>query len=122
MACLEINNNDNDFVPVFIDVEDREYIVCNLHKNKMIQVQLDLTFAVGDKIAFYTTGKSKIHLTVDGNSQHSVMFPIATKSTVLATLRHIYPSRGGKEQGGGFRGVGKYGLSFSLSLRRKQIR
>nr|CAD7446647.1 unnamed protein product [Timema bartmani] len=77
MACLEINNNDNDFVPVFIDVEDREYIVCNLHKNKMIQVQLDLTFAVGDKIAFYTTGKSKIHLTVDGNSQRSVVFPIA---------------------------------------------
>nr|CAD7203373.1 unnamed protein product [Timema douglasi] len=63
MACLEINNNDNDFVPVFIDVDGREYIVCNLHRHKMIQVQLDLTFALGDKIAFYTTGKSKIHLT-----------------------------------------------------------
>ncbi|XP_066994492.2 46 kDa FK506-binding nuclear protein [Anabrus simplex] len=63
MACMEPNSSDNDFVPVMLDIENQEYILCNLHKHKGIQCQLDLNFRTGSKIAFFSSGKSRVHLT-----------------------------------------------------------
>lgn len=63
MACLEPSTADNDNVSVLLVFGNREFILCSLNKHKAIQAQLDLNFQSGDKIAFMSSGKGRVHLT-----------------------------------------------------------
>jgi FK506-binding nuclear protein len=63
MACLEPNTADNDNVSVLLAFDNREFILCSLNRHKVIQTQLDLNFQSGDKIAFMSSGKGRVHLT-----------------------------------------------------------
>lgn len=66
MATLEFYpHTDNDNVPVMLEYEDgREYLLCNLNKNKSMQCHLDLNFKAGETIGFYSaSGKSRVHMT-----------------------------------------------------------
>ncbi|PSN49803.1 hypothetical protein C0J52_01375 [Blattella germanica] len=63
MACLEPNTADTENVSVMLVFDNKEFILCNLNKNKAIQAHLDLNFQSGDRIAFMSTGKGRVHLT-----------------------------------------------------------
>jgi len=63
MACLEPSTADNDNVSVLLVFGSSEFILCSLNKHKSIQAQLDLNFQSGDKIAFMSSGKGRVHLT-----------------------------------------------------------
>lgn len=63
MACLEPSTADNDNVSVLLAFDNREFILCSLNKHRVIQTQLDLNFQSGDKIAFMSSGKGRVHLT-----------------------------------------------------------
>ena len=63
MACLEPSTADNENVSVMLVFDKREFILCNLNKHRAIQSHLDLNFQSGDKIAFLSSGKGRVHLT-----------------------------------------------------------
>ena len=63
MACLEPSTADSDNVSVLLVFGSSEFILCSLNKHKAIQTQLDLNFQSGDKIAFMSSGKGRVHLT-----------------------------------------------------------
>ena len=63
MACLEPNSADNENVSVMLAFDNREFILCNLNKHKAVQSPLDLNFQSGDRIAFMSSGKGRVHLT-----------------------------------------------------------
>ncbi|XP_049937691.1 46 kDa FK506-binding nuclear protein [Schistocerca serialis cubense] len=63
MASLDVMHSENDLVSVNVNFQNAEFILCNLQKNKVFQTPLDLNFMAGDKIAFYTSGKGRVHLT-----------------------------------------------------------
>jgi len=63
MAVLDLKTADNEPVSVNVQVENGEFILCNLTKSQP-QVQLDLIFSEGEKIKFYTAGgKGNVHMT-----------------------------------------------------------
>lgn len=43
--------------------ENRKYLMCNLMKDKVPQMALDLNFETGSKITFVSNGNSNVHLT-----------------------------------------------------------
>ncbi|PNF28966.1 hypothetical protein B7P43_G19110, partial [Cryptotermes secundus] len=63
MACLDPTTADNDNVSVLLSFDNREFILCSLNKHRVIQTQLDLNFQSGDKIAFMSSGRGRVHLT-----------------------------------------------------------
>lgn len=68
MASLEINSNSDDdhgTVPIMLEYGDgREYLLCNLQKDRNMQCKLDLSFKAREQIGFYSaSGKSRVHLT-----------------------------------------------------------
>lgn len=63
MACLDPSTADSDNVSVLLAFGNSEFILCSLNKHKAIQTQLDLNFQSGDKIAFMSSGRGRVHLT-----------------------------------------------------------
>nr|UWK01890.1 FK506 binding protein [Locusta migratoria manilensis] len=63
MASLDVVHSENELVTVNVNFQNAEFILCNLQKNKILQTSLDLNFEAGDRIAFYTSGKGRVHLT-----------------------------------------------------------
>ncbi|KAG6448931.1 46 kDa FK506-binding nuclear protein [Manduca sexta] len=62
-AAMDTSTGDNESCQVMVVVDNKNFLVCTLQKNKCIQVPLDLYFKTGDSIAFLTNGKCNIHLT-----------------------------------------------------------
>lgn len=46
MAALDITNSDNEPTQVLCMSEDRNYLLCTLQKDKVMQCPLELTFEV----------------------------------------------------------------------------
>ena len=61
-ACIEANTSKGSVTSVFIEVDDEEFLICNL-SDKILNETLDLNFNGGDKIVFKTTGNGTVHLT-----------------------------------------------------------
>jgi len=61
-ACIEANTSKGSVTSVFIEVDDEEFLICNL-SDKILSETLDLNFNGGDKIVFKTTGNGTVHLT-----------------------------------------------------------
>jgi len=63
MAVLDLKSNNEKPVTLMVQVEQGEFILCNLTKDNP-QVSLDLLFSEGEKLKFYTEGgKGSVHLT-----------------------------------------------------------
>jgi len=62
MAVLDLKSANDEPVSVYVKVENGEFILCNLNKQRP-QANLDLIFSVGEKIKFYTVGAGSVHLT-----------------------------------------------------------
>lgn len=64
MAVLDLSagTSNTDNVQVNVNVEGSDFILCNLSKAHP-QTNLDLIFAEGEKVKFYTTGNGNVHLT-----------------------------------------------------------
>lgn len=56
-AAMDISTGDNEPCQVMVVVENRNFLVCTLQKNKVIQVPLDLYFKAGSAISFLTNGE-----------------------------------------------------------------
>merc|ERR1712113_262934 len=61
-ACIEANTSKGSITSVFIEVDDEEFLICNL-SDKILNETLDLNFNGGDKIVFKTTQNGTVHLT-----------------------------------------------------------
>ncbi|KAL2751744.1 hypothetical protein V1477_000054 [Vespula maculifrons] len=63
MATLDVTTGNDEIVQVIISYNDTNYILCNLKKDSLWQVALDLHFEKGNKITFTCSGESYVHLT-----------------------------------------------------------
>ncbi|KAF2900878.1 hypothetical protein ILUMI_05283 [Ignelater luminosus] len=63
MASLDVFASNDKPCQVLLNYDQRNYLLCTLQKDKIIQCPLDLNFEAGDVIAFATNGESNVHLT-----------------------------------------------------------
>merc|ERR1711963_508737 len=61
-ACVEPTTAKGGFTSIYIEVDDEEFLVCNL-SDKIVNENLNLNFNTGDKIVFKTAGNGTVHLT-----------------------------------------------------------
>ncbi|TRY63146.1 hypothetical protein TCAL_15260 [Tigriopus californicus] len=62
-ACLEPSSAGKGITSVYIEVDNDEFIVCNLTKEGVMSDSLDLNFVAGEKICFRNVGTGTVHLT-----------------------------------------------------------
>ncbi|VVD04258.1 unnamed protein product [Leptidea sinapis] len=62
-AAMDTATGDNEPCQVMVVVDNKNFLVCTLQKNKTVQMPLDLYFKTGENISFLTNGKCNIHLT-----------------------------------------------------------
>lgn len=63
MAALDASSSDDTNVQVMLGLNDKNYLLCTLNRNSVLQTSLDLNFQEGNKIAFLHNGKGYVHLT-----------------------------------------------------------
>lgn len=63
MATLDIAAANDEIVQVILCYNNKDYQLCNLHKDSVWQIPLDLNFQKGTKIAFACNGLSHVYLT-----------------------------------------------------------
>ncbi|GLH15885.1 FK506-binding protein [Gryllus bimaculatus] len=63
MACLEKTSDGNETVSLMLVYDGQEFVLCNLHGEKVKQCKLNLVFNFGEKVTFYSIGERRIHLT-----------------------------------------------------------
>lgn len=63
MATLDITTRKNEEVQVMLYYGNKNYLLCNLNKDSLWQVPLDLTFKKGIDVTFTCNGQSKVYLT-----------------------------------------------------------
>lgn len=60
-ACLEPTSAGKGITSVYIEVDNDEFIVCNLNKEGVMSDSLDLNFVAGEKICFRNVVRIKFH-------------------------------------------------------------
>lgn len=63
MAALDASSSDDTNVQIMLGLNDKNYLLCTLNRNSILQTPLDLNFQEGNKIAFLHNGKGYVHLT-----------------------------------------------------------
>ncbi|XP_065169985.1 46 kDa FK506-binding nuclear protein isoform X2 [Atheta coriaria] len=62
MAALDNDTATDEYVQVMCGYDNRKYLLCTLHKDKVMQCALDLSFDIGTEVSFITNGHSHVHL------------------------------------------------------------
>ncbi len=66
MVALEPNitlaEGGDPYVPLMIQYEKTEYMLCSLQYGSVMQVPLDLNFAKGEELTLFINGKGVVHL------------------------------------------------------------
>ncbi|GIX74165.1 hypothetical protein CEXT_557081 [Caerostris extrusa] len=62
MAALDPAALSSHFVSLLVERGGSEYLLCSLHKESQLQVNLDLFFDVGEEVSFSLRGQGTVHL------------------------------------------------------------
>ncbi|RKP10633.1 hypothetical protein THASP1DRAFT_27600 [Thamnocephalis sphaerospora] len=63
MASFGQNVTGEERCSVIVEVDGKQFVLCNLTPGKLEQQPLDLVFSTGEELSFYATGKNDVYLT-----------------------------------------------------------